>query len=170
MDGPQSVLKPLGSNGGDHPLAIYQSGAWNEFKIKAGTVNSQNVIGDDSDPIPLTITVPAGTTSYKIWIECVVDVTEGATQGTISDPEIMDGSTGWSGYPDQPLGDGDTGAPPNRFYILIGTVTTGATESEGATISQALTSSLQVDMVGYNITCNSTLGFILLKRMSSHRT
>ena len=109
--------------------------AWRTIRVRQGLVTnlhpeadadlgsdtwSDDSFGDDESWIVL----PASATT-KIYIECDISDVLDATEGTVKSVTGRFNNLGWSGYPKQPLGDSATGKPPNKFYILLGAVTTG---------------------------------------------
>lgn len=181
--GTSLVFRRSGSDGsgsgaaGDTPFLLYQftpspsvpASDWRTIRVLAGTVNDQHPNNDDSQPTPITIVVPASTSLYKAWLDIDIITAAGETQGTVSGVTIAHGATGWSGYPAQPAGDSETGAPPAKLYVLLGEVTTGDDTGQALTLTQNILTALRADMIGYDIACSAG-DMLLLKRMTIHRT
>jgi len=140
---------------------------WRTFRVRGGLVNNQHPDNDDTAAIPLDIVVPESSTLYKVYIEVLIDAADGPQQGTVVSSTIMHGSTGWPLFPDQPDGSSTTGAPPDKFYVLIGEITTSDDTAQTVTIPQQnLQRNGWIDMVGFEVTCNTPDGFLLMKRLS----
>ncbi|MBI5817468.1 MAG: hypothetical protein HZA88_00610 [Verrucomicrobia bacterium] len=127
-----SIIKVL------HQFEIYQSPDnelvdapedWRTFKVHTGRVSCKTPDNDDASEEPLSVVVPASTEKYYWWAECQVKVSDSGdaliepivTEVTIK--HATDPTTeGWTDFPDQTLGTGDT----FTVRVIIGSVKTGS--------------------------------------------
>lgn len=118
---------------------------WRTILVTQGTVNAQHPIGDGTaggpysddsliggltgddledalDNSSIIIGGEAALTDAVTWhfyLKCTISTALDASVGKVTAVEIFAGVTWWPSYPDQPNGDGTTGAPPATFYIPL---------------------------------------------------
>lgn len=154
-----SIIKDL------HQFQVYQSADndlvsapedWRTFKVHTGRVSCKAADNDDASEEPLSVVVPASTEKYYWWAECKVKVSNNSsaliepivTEVTIK--HATDPTTGgWTDFPDQTLGTGDT----LTVRVIIGSVKTG---SETATDDDFR--KVEYDQ---NVRSHLTVGFIV---------
>ena len=112
------------------------SADWRTIRVGRGFVNNiypantTNV--DDPDGDGTDIVLPASAVN-KFWLKCTIATTDDAEEGKVTAVSLENGTDWWEGYPTQPNGNSETGAPPDKFYLNLYTIETGSdsdTESD----------------------------------------
>lgn len=121
-----------------HQFEIYQSPAsalsdaaedWRTFKVHTGRVSCKVADNDDASEEPLSVVIPASTAKYYFWLEAQVKVSnngDALIEPIVTEVTIKHGedptTEGWTDFPDQTLGTGDT----FTVRVIIGSVKTGS--------------------------------------------
>lgn len=153
-----------------HPFQIYQYtpdpenpqvSDWRTVRVNEGYLNANK--GWSSLNFDTSYVLNASTT-YHFWLEVTLN-TSGDYIGWPSDVKVDRGTEGWTNYPDQPLGNSETGAPPSKYYIEVATVTTSNDTNKVLTITPVEYGNKRVEMgvVGWSV--NTANLWCLVRRM-----
>ena len=150
-----------------HPFELYLYQSPNKIRIHSGTVNNIHPNNDDSQASPLEITIPNGSSLYKVWLAITLNVTTGAVTNML----IRHGLDGWqtsdsalTDYPTQPTTT-TANENPAGLYVLLGEV---SYDAPTFTIYQNILTSLYAIRIIDSFGCGD--GWVTLYKMAVWRT